>query len=111
MSSSDYLQRPEFVDLGQGMPPARARDFVPQVEFDKRRNFATVVHFNLLGKHHSPAPLGLDTSHGCDRRWITIAATVAMGHLIKAIFRGYGPDLNRLKQNVIAWISGHWPSR
>ena len=58
-----------------------------------------------LGTHHAPAAFGLHSPQRRQHAWAKPAKASAMGDLIKAIFGRYGTDLNRFKQQVMAFVA------
>src|SRR5210317_934987 len=85
----------------------------PKPQFDKWGNFTGLVNFNLFGEYHPPASFSLYPAHFCYGRGVTIAAPIAMWHLIKTVFRNHRANWHRFKQNIITtfwfvlWIKWH----
>ena len=80
---------------------------VPQALFDERGDFRRRVNFGLFSEDDTPATLGLCPPHFHHGRRVTVAAPVAVRHLIKPVFCYLRPDPDRFKQDVKARIATH----
>ena len=84
---------------------ARHVVLIPDAQFDERRDLGCVVDFHLLGEDDAPAAFRFHPPHLGRRRWIAIAATIAMRHLIEAVLGRHRPDFDRLEQDIVARIA------
>jgi hypothetical protein len=66
------------------------------------------MNLSHFGADHGPAAFGFHGAHGSEGGRVAPAHAIAMGNLIEAISRHDGAYANRLKQNVVAGVSGHW---
>ena len=63
---------------------------------------------------YAPAALCLCLAKGRPHARVGFCHAAGMGDLIEAVRRGHGPNLNRLKQDLMAWVAGaqiglsHW---
>jgi hypothetical protein len=64
-----------------------------------------MVHLALFCEDYAPTTLGFGTPHGSSGGGISVSTTIAVGNLVKAIFRRYWSNLHWLKQNIVSWVS------
>ncbi len=65
------------------------------------------MDFDFLGRDDRPAAFRLDPAHGGECARMGVAHAVAVWHLVEAVARRLGADLDGLEQNVVAGIAGH----
>jgi hypothetical protein len=58
------------------------------------------------GADHTPAALGFCFPESCSNSRITLGHATRMWDLVKAIGGDHGPNLNRLKQDLMMWVTG-----
>jgi hypothetical protein len=63
------------------------------------------MDFHLFGADNAPAPLGLDSTHRGVGARPHISHAIAVRDLKEAVLGHYRPDLNRLKEDVVARVT------
>ena len=65
------------------------------------------MDYALFGADHGPAAFRLHLAHLGVGLGPVEAHAAAMGHLIEAVLRRYGTDLDRFEENIVSGIAGH----
>ena len=105
MHQLDSGQRPMLMYGLCHFSQCRNVSIVPQPSLCCRAVVRVGMDFHLFRADHSPSTFGLDSTHRRQRVGAHIAHAVAMWNLIKAILRGYRPNLYRFKKNVVTRIT------
>ena len=98
-------ERPVGMNGVSHFAKARHVVFVPDAQFNERRNLGTMMNFHLLGENHPPAPFRFHPAHFSGSRRVAVATTIAVGHLIETVLGRHGAYFDGLKKDIIARVT------
>ena len=80
---------------------------VPEGGVGSRRVVRSGMDRAVLGTHDRPASFRLNLAQGGKAAGHAIAHPRAVGHLVEAVLRANGTDLDGLEENVVTRVAGH----